>query len=139
MHGIRMALQQVGLIIPDEYVRYGNWEYESGITETKVLLSLDPRPTAIFAMNDLMALGAIRVLRARGLSIPKDVSVIGNDRLSLLRDVSPSLATLDMHAFELGRLLMQQLIATVSGKPCPRTTVRVDYIPGETVGPVRRT
>lgn len=110
-----------------------------GIHAMNSLLDSGEEFTAVYAMNDLMALGAIRALKARGLQIPGDVSVVGNDRLSLLQDVSPSLATLDIHAVELGRLLMRQLIQTISMQPCCRATVIADYIPGETVGPARRT
>ena len=82
MHGIQMAMQQVGLIVPEEYIRYGNWEYESGVEQTRALIALENRPTAIFAMNDLMAAGCMHVLNDAGLRIPQDMAVVGFDKLS---------------------------------------------------------
>ena len=79
--GIQMALQQAGLALPQEYIRYGDWEYESGKQQTKELLKLDPLPTAVFAMNDLMAAGCMAELMAAGLRIPEDISLMGLEPL----------------------------------------------------------
>ena len=91
--------------------------------------------TAVYAINDLVAMGAIHALRKRGLRVPEDVSVVGNDWLEVYRWVSPSLATMEGCAVELGGKLMQQLINSISSKPQQEYTFIVRYIPGESVGP----
>ena len=135
MHGIRMALQQVGLIIPDEYVRYGNWEYESGITETKVLLSLDPRPTAIFAMNDLMAAGCMHVLSEMGLNVPKDIAVVGFDNREISRYLQPPLTTVQLPTTEIGTAAALHIMEKINNPSAPpaREIIHCSIIERESV------
>ncbi|MDO4740796.1 MAG: LacI family DNA-binding transcriptional regulator [Eubacteriales bacterium] len=91
--------------------------------------------TAVYAINDLVAMGAIRALRMRGLKVPEDVSVVGNDRLEVYRWVTPTLATMEGCAVEIGRRLMQQMIDRITSKPLQECTLVVKYVPGESVGP----
>ena len=94
LNGFQIAFQEAGLVIPDGYIRYGNWEYESGYTETIALLSLQERPTAIFAMNDLMAAGCMHALADSGLKVPEDISVVGFDNREISRYLQPPLTTI---------------------------------------------
>ncbi|MBR3429588.1 MAG: LacI family DNA-binding transcriptional regulator [Clostridia bacterium] len=100
--GIQMAMQQVGLSLPQEYIRYGNWEYESGMVQTGELLRLPIRPTAIFAMNDLMAAGCMAVLTSEGLRIPQDIAVAGFDNREIAEYLQPPLTTVALPTTEIG-------------------------------------
>ena len=100
--GIQMALQQAGLVLPAEYIRYGDWEYDSGRTQTQALLSLSPVPTAIFAMNDLMAAGCIAVLTERGIRVPQDMAVAGFDNREIASYLQPPLTTITLPTTEIG-------------------------------------
>ena len=80
--GIQMAMQQAGLSLPQEYIRYGNWEYESGMVQTGELLRLPIRPTAIFAMNDLMPTTEIGVQAALHI-----IDMISNPRIHPAREI----------------------------------------------------
>ncbi len=100
--GIQMAMQQAGLIIPQEYIRYGNWEYASGESLTRELLALSPLPTAIFAMNDLMAAGCMAALHTAGLRIPEDMAVAGFDDREIARYLQPPLTTVALPTAEIG-------------------------------------
>jgi len=102
MHGIQMAMQQVGLVIPEEYIRYGDWEYASGVEQTRALLALENRPTAIFAMNDLMAAGCMHVLNDAGLRIPHDMAVVGFDNREIASYLQPPLTTVQLPTTEIG-------------------------------------
>ncbi|MBQ4074466.1 MAG: LacI family DNA-binding transcriptional regulator [Clostridia bacterium] len=102
MHGIQMALQQAGLVLPEAYIQYGDWEYESGVEKTRELLCIHPRPTAIFAMNDLMAAGCMRVLNEAGLKIPQDMAVVGFDNREIARYLQPPLTTIALPTTEIG-------------------------------------
>jgi len=120
MHGIQMAMQQAGLAIPEEYIRYGNWEYESGIEQTRALLELPDRPTAIFAMNDLMAAGCMHVLSEAGLRIPEDVAVAGFDNREIASYLQPPLTTIALPTAEIGEraaLHTMDLINNPSAQP----------------------
>jgi len=69
LKGCQKAMDETGLKMPNEYIRYGGWEYDSDYNCTKELLSCEDHPTAIFAMKDLMAAGCINALREAGLRI----------------------------------------------------------------------
>ncbi len=100
--GVQMAVQQAGLTLPQEYIRYGDWEYESGKTQTRELLRLPVRPTAIFAMNDLMAAGCMEVLAEEGFRVPKDIAVAGFDNREIAAYLQPPLTTVALPTTEIG-------------------------------------
>ena len=111
--GIQMAMQQAQLALPAEYIRYGDWEYESGRKETLAILQLNPQPTAIFAMNDLMAAGCMDALHKEGLHIPQDIAVSGFDNREIASYLQPPLTTIALPTPEIGTkaaLLIMDLI-----------------------------
>ena len=69
--GYRRAMDEAGLRVPQEYIRWGDWEFQSGMEQTTTLLSLTLPPTAVFAMNDLMAAGCYAAIQRCGLHIPE--------------------------------------------------------------------
>jgi LacI family transcriptional regulator len=91
--GFAHAHNQAGIAIDPHLIRQGTFSFESGRECANELLARDPRPTAIFASNDQMAAGVLHVAHDRGLSIPKDLSVVGFDDSPLSRQVWPSLTT----------------------------------------------
>ena len=78
------------------------------------LLALPDRPTAVFAANDLMAMGIVRATRAGGLHVPDDLSVIGLDNIWLVTDMEPPLTTVDLPRYEIGRIAMEMLFELLS-------------------------
>ncbi|MEE3454423.1 MAG: LacI family DNA-binding transcriptional regulator [Succiniclasticum sp.] len=112
--GIQMAMQQAGLSLPQEYIRYGNWEYESGMVQTGELLRLPIRPTAIFAMNDLMAAGCMAVLTSEGLRIPQDIAVAGFDNREIAEYLQPPLTTVALPTTEIGVQAALHIIDMIS-------------------------
>lgn len=112
--GIQMAMQQAGLSLPQEYIRYGNWEYESGMVQTGELLRLPIRPTAIFAMNDLMAAGCMAVLTSEGLRIPQDIAVAGFDNREIAEYLQPPLTTVALPTTEIGVRAALHIIDMIS-------------------------
>ncbi len=100
--GIQMAMQQAGLTIPQEYIRYGDWEYDSGMEQALELLKVSSRPTAIFAMNDLMAAGCMSALKSAGLRIPEDIAVVGFDNREIASYLQPPLTTVSLPTVEIG-------------------------------------
>ena len=95
-------------------------------------------PSAVFACNDVMALGAMRALREAGLAVPADVSVVGFDGISMAEYVDPPLATVKQPIQELGRMAVQILIGGMSGEAGPAHCVLpVQFQPRDSVGPPR--
>ena len=122
--GIQMALQQAGLALPQEYIRYGDWEYESGKQQTKELLKLDPLPTAVFAMNDLMAAGCMAELMAAGLRIPEDIAVAGFDNREIAAYLRPSLTTVSLPTTEIGTEAALRIIDMINN-PSPHPVRKI--------------
>ena len=88
------AMTEATLAVHPEYIRTGNYRISGGETCMEELLDLRNRPTAIMCANDLTAIGALRVIRRRGLSVPEDFSVVGFDDIEMSDIIQPPLTTL---------------------------------------------
>lgn len=110
----------------------------AGWSAAQQLLSRGEGFTALYAINDLMALGAIRALRQHGLRVPEDVSVVGCDRLRILEWLPTTLATMDTNSQQIGRALMRQLVDLIEGREFTPTVVQARFVPGESIGPARQ-
>jgi len=117
LHGHRDALLDAGLTFDDALVAQGNFSIASGVTAASQLLGLAERPSAIFASNDEMAIGAIRAARDRGLRVPEDVSVVGFDDIRFAAFVDPPLTTVSQPGNEIGRTAMTLLLTILAGQP----------------------
>ncbi len=91
-----------------------------GLYGVRRLLARGVKPTAIFAANDLIAMGAIAALAEAHLNVPEDISVLGFDDLSFAAMTTPALSTVAVPKWEQGRMLAEMLLNTLSGVP-PRT------------------
>lgn len=117
-------------------VKQGFSTFESGLRTAKELLSLDPRPTAIFAANDDMAAGVIYEAQERGLRIPADLSVAGFDDTLLASRVWPGLTTVRQPTREMGRVAARLLIDRVMGRPAePPPPVPTELVVRRSTGP----
>ena len=119
--GFYQACEELGLEIPEEYVRDGVYhDAERCAEETRALLALPQRPTCIIFPDDFSALGGYNALAEAGLSIPEDISVMGYDGIYLSRVVKPSLVTYQQNTKSLGRLAADKLIELIEH---PRVTL----------------
>lgn len=108
--GFREALDARQIPFPNELIVEGGYTYESGVSGGEKLLSLSPRPTAIFASNDEMAAGVYRAANKLGLSIPGDVSIVGFDDGPLASRLLPPLTTIKLPIRELGRIAANKIL-----------------------------
>lgn len=92
-----------------EYIKTGNWTYQDGYEKCLELLQLPDRPTAIFAMNDVMALGALNALESRRLKVPEDIALHGFDNLYAAQYAIPSITTVDLPLHQLGLTAVKTL------------------------------
>ena len=96
-------------------VRGGDFNEAGGYSATRDLLALDLRPTAIFAANDMMAMGAMLALREFGLRVPDDMALVGFDGLPLARLMDPPLTTVAQHPERLGAKAAELLLERLDG------------------------
>ncbi len=116
LEGFKKALAEAGLPLVPEYIQEGRFERLSGYEKTMVLLRFFPPPTAIFAANDLVALGVLSALRELGLRCPEDVSLVGFDDLEVSAFTNPALTTVAQPSYQMGAraaaLLFERLRGT---------------------------
>ena len=124
LSGFRSAMDLAGLALPDEYVVAGQYHHEDGLSGGLQLLGLPERPTAIFAGNDLQALGVYEAARMLGLSIPGDLSVVGYDDLEVASWVGPRLTTVRQPLTEMAERATRLVIG--GGDADAGDTVRID-------------
>ena len=119
LNGFKRALKEAKLILDPEYVQETTFDKHGGYSKTLVLLQLIPRPTAIFAGNDMIALGILLALREAGLRCPQDVSVIGFDDLDLAEVTNPSLSSISQSGYQLGTTAARILLDRIQGDTGP--------------------
>lgn len=111
--GYEEALEALEIETNADFIQQGDWELSGGYEAAKKLLELDTKPTAIFAANDLMALGAIYAIQDAALSVPEDIALVGYDNRDCTSIFRPQITTVDMPVYEMGKvsaeLLLRQL------------------------------
>lgn len=112
--GWRDALLEAGLAARDQYVVEGGWTARSGEQALARLLSQYPDMDAVFAGNDQMALGAMRLARERGLRIPQDLGLVGYDDSAEAEFYYPPLTTVRQQVIEQGRLAVRELARLIT-------------------------
>lgn len=126
LSGYRQGLERAGIKYDSSLVVQGEFSFDSGVRCATKLLDHKPRPTAVFAANDDMAAGVIRVALERGLRIPEDLSVCGFDDTPMSSQIFPALTTVHQPAHEMGRIATLELLASIR-KPELGQMVRVPY------------
>jgi len=107
--GYRAALDRAGIPVDPALVRHGNFHHDGGYDQARELLDLPEPPTAIFAGSDEQAFGVLEAARQQGLSVPRDLSVVGFDDLPMARWSSPPLSTVRQPLADMGRLAGRML------------------------------
>lgn len=102
LEGYKKALKEYGIPFDDSLVSVGDIDVKDGYERTKQLLEKGLNFTAIFAYNDMMAFGAMRAIKEKGLRIPEDIGLVGYDDIPFSSLISPSLTTIRLKKQELG-------------------------------------
>lgn len=123
--GYRAALLAAGLSAPSRLIAKGDFRMESGFDSTRALLSLPDPPTAIFAFNDNMALGALQAAREMGRRVPEDVSIAGFDDAFAASITIPQLTTIKQPLREMGRVAAEILYRLIDGLPVEATRLEL--------------
>lgn len=116
LKGYQKALYEHNILFNPEYMKIGNWEREAGYRAGKELLLLPNRPTAIFALNDLMAGGVIDAASELGLNIPMDLSLVGFDNRECSYSYTPKLTTMGLPLTEMGKKAAEIIVDLISNR-----------------------
>jgi LacI family transcriptional regulator len=134
--GLRTALKAARVTLPSSRIVYGDFTRDGGARAAAELLGAHPGITAIVAMNDSMAIGALATARARGLTVPADLSVVGFDDMPIARDVTPPLTTVRLPLVEMGaRAMTLALGEHPPGSATVETTTAELVVRGSTAPP----
>ena len=110
LNGYTAALASAGVLPEPALVVESDWAVEGGERAAATLLDAPEPPTAIFAFNDHMAIGALRAAQARDLRVPDDLSVVGFDDMEQAANVTPALTTVRQPLAEMGRMAVSLLV-----------------------------
>jgi LacI family transcriptional regulator len=124
LKGFRRALSEERISIQPEYIQEARFDRDSGYKAALHLLRMLPRPTAIFACNDLMALGVLLAAREMNVSCPEELSVVGFDNLDFAEFTAPALTTVHQSGYQLGATAARLLLERIDGsKQRPKRVV----------------
>ncbi|MCM3633889.1 LacI family DNA-binding transcriptional regulator [Paenibacillus camelliae] len=123
LRGASDAAKEADIAIPESYVIEGGYTLDSGKAAMKQLLMLEQRPTAVFACNDILAIGAIQAVRESGLRVPEDISIVGYDNTILATIVDPPLTTVAQPIKEIGERAVALLVEQIQSKESLRQRV----------------
>ena len=116
LQAYRQTIEELDIPFDPQLVVQGDGKADGGYASADCLLDVVHPPTAIFCYNDLTAIGAIRAIKNRGLSVPDDVSVMGFDDIPFAEYVDPPLTTVRQHRYTMGRLATEMILALLNGK-----------------------
>lgn len=123
LQGYKRALKESGIAFDPSLVKSTHFREEAGEMGMAALLEADGSPTGIFAVNDLTAIGAITVIRERGLSVPEDIAVVGYNDIPLADKFKPSLTSVRTPLEEMGQAAAEMLIALLTNQDRPRGVI----------------
>ncbi|WIN00651.1 LacI family DNA-binding transcriptional regulator [Actinoplanes oblitus] len=119
LDGFRAALAEAGVPLAEDAVVSGDWYLDSGHAAMKQLLARYPRPTAVFAAGDEMAVGALRAVHEAGLRVPADIAIVGFDDIEVAALIPPGLTTVAQDKTGIGTAAAESLLAMLSGTAAP--------------------
>jgi LacI family repressor for deo operon, udp, cdd, tsx, nupC, and nupG len=130
---------RLGLPARDEWIIRGDFSLESGHEAAARILAMSERPTAVFCSADMVAFGLIAGLRAGGLDVPGDISVVGFDDIEMSEYYVPALTTIRQDRQRLGRRAAEVLLSRLTGgaRPGPEPPIPVEIVLRASTAPPR--
>ncbi len=125
--GYCRALEQYQIPYREEFVFLDTFSYSSGIRSAEAILQLHDRPTAIFAVSDTIAIGAMRSLLSHSVKIPEEMALIGFDNISVSSVYTPSLSTIAQPQLELGRRAVGLLLDKMKNINCANCSILLPH------------
>jgi len=116
VRGFRQAMEDAGLTLEERWIRESAYHVADGKQTAAALLAESDAPTAVFACNDLLAIGVIQAARERGMAIPRDLSVVGFDNTILATIIDPPLTTIAQPIQEMGKQVVDLVARNIDGQ-----------------------
>jgi LacI family transcriptional regulator len=138
LQGYKDGLATAHIPLEDDLIQVGDYTVETAVQCARALLSLPNPPTAIFASNDMSAIGAYQAAQEACVCIPGDLSVVGFDNLRDSLYLTPPLTTVDQFITEMGAAAAEMLVKLINGMPLPNAVhqVHTQFIPRESCRPL---
>ncbi|MFB3159928.1 LacI family DNA-binding transcriptional regulator [Neobacillus sp. 179-J 1A1 HS] len=121
--GFHQAMAKHGLSVDPSLVQEGEFSFESGFNLMMKFLSLEEPPTAIFAGNDEMAMGAVKAAKSKGFRVPEDLSVVGFDDIKFASIFEPALTTIAQPTFDMGQKAMHLLLKIINDEELEKNQI----------------
>ncbi len=115
-NGYKRAIAEFGAVYRSEYIFSQDYTFKSGQDAMDYFLNLPEPPEAVFAISDILAVGAINRATARGLNVGKDIAIMGFDNISLSEIYTPSVSTVTQPCFDMGSLAVERLIHNIGSE-----------------------
>lgn len=125
--GYRNAMADADKKLIFEHIRFGDYKVKSGYNLMKEMLSTDNPPTAVFAVSDDMAVGAINCIRDHNLRVPEDISIMGFDGSQLTELIRPTLTSMEQPIHHMGKVTMDVLMKQINGETAPTGDVVLQH------------
>ncbi|MFH0794623.1 MAG: LacI family DNA-binding transcriptional regulator [bacterium] len=134
--GFQKAVRELNVEFRQEWIGYGNFSERSGYEAMCAILKSKRHPTAVFATNDMMAIGAIKACHELGLNVPGDIAIIGGDDVLLASYFKPTITTIKQSMYDLGSLATTMLLQIIDHKITPpaRRVIQTELIVRESCG-----
>jgi len=130
--GFQTELRRSGFEVSPAYMLHGRQELQLGIRVAE-LLAMEPRPTAVFATNDIVAVGAWRTLLEAGFRVPQDFSIVGFDDIEISRFLVPPLTTVGQPTSEMGAKAVDLLLQLMSHQAEDGNKVATNFLVAPTL------
>lgn len=121
--GYYQAMNLNEIPIEGVLIQEGDFTVTSGYETMLKLLALEETPTAVFATNDEMAVGAMKAIKQKGLDVPRDISVIGFDNIPLCELIEPELTSISQPRYDMGYQAMQMLLKIIKKEDLTRNQI----------------
>lgn len=114
--GYKKALEEAGIIIQDENILYTETlNFEQGQNAMRKLFTLKELPTAVFAVSDLLAIGALKEVNSKSLQVPNDIAIAGFDNIDFSNMTHPTLTTVSQPMLKMGSIAAEMIINKIKG------------------------
>lgn len=138
--GFETSIRELGMEVDSALIHEEEFEFEKGREAMARMMSMSAPPTAVFCANDIQAIGALNECRNSGLSVPRDISIVGFDDLPISQYTLPQLTTIRVPAVEMGRAATEAVIQAIDGAgEVPRQELETELVVrGTTAAPKPR-
>lgn len=140
--GFRRAMEHWGVPVEERLVTLGGWTIAAGRERALALLSQPDPPTAIFCFNDRMAIGCYEAARILGLSIPRDLSIVGFDDEDVSASMDPPLSTMILPHDEMAHWAVERLLEGAGGldadEAAGKLKIECEFVDRQSIAPPGR-